>query len=64
MEGGAVGHIIEKGSPKDHPAKFVLSRNVPAKSSSSVITFCSDRLPLKMAAVTKFCFQLSIAALV
>ena len=24
MEGGAVGHNIEKGPPKDHPAKFAL----------------------------------------
>ena len=24
MKGGAVGHNIEKGPPKDHPAKFAL----------------------------------------
>jgi hypothetical protein len=24
MEGGAVGYNIEKGPPKDHPAKFAL----------------------------------------
>ena len=24
MEGGAVGHNIERGPPKDHPAKFAL----------------------------------------
>ena len=24
MEGGAVGHTIERGPPKDHPVKFAL----------------------------------------
>ena len=29
-----------------------------AKFLSGVITFCSDRLPFKMAAFTKFCFSI------